>query len=282
MRLKFLLLLIITFSYGQKAWGTKAEYWIIESPSALVIYNNYQHRLTKKDKSLLPDFSAWRIIEKDHILSDQFTHTIKAEHNRKIYFLQLSVEGELVNTSRAGQIHKLKNAQVQGDTVRIKNSGRLSLHTGDNRLNLSKGVLIQRIFLHRNKTFAREIAGKISGWVEGNGPAHWEIYLPDNSDQALEKQLFFRIDQIFKSYNTRLDKLFAHLNKLYDKSIISPQWRTEESPSFVKYTIEPREYINRFADSQSYLIQELNDLLYGSAYHLHSEAGLIVVSKSPR
>ena len=234
------------------------------------------------DKSLLWEFSAWRIIEKDYILSDQFTHTIKADYNRKIYFIQLTEEGELVNSSRAGQIHKLKNARVEGDTVRIKNSGRLSLQSGESRINLAKGALIQRIFIHRKRTFAREIAGKISGWIEGNGPAHWEVYVPDNSDQALEKQLFTRVDRIVTSYNTRLDKLFTHLNKLYDQSKIPPQWRTEKSLSYLKYTIEPQEYTNRFADSQSYLIQELNDLLYGNTYQLHSQAGLIVISKLSR
>ena len=242
---------------------------IIENPSALIIYNNYEQRLTENEKSHLPEFSAWRIIEKDHIFSDQFTNTIKTEHNRKIYFIQVSSEGQLVNSSLAGQINKFRKAGVQGDTVRIKTSDRLLLRRGDKRIHLSEGMLIKRIFLHRNRTFAKEITGNISGWIEGNGPAHWESYIPESSDLALEKQIFSRIDLIFRSYNIRLDKLFTHLNKLYNKSKASPQWHPEESPSYLKYTMEPQEYINQFSESQSYLIQELNDLLYGNAYQLH-------------
>jgi hypothetical protein len=282
MRFILFIVLFISLCYGQEARRTTSDYWVIENPSALVIYNNYEQRLTKNEKSLLPKFSAWRIIETDHLLSDQFTLTIKTEYIRKTYFIQISSEGEVVNSPLAGKIFKFTKASVQGDTVRIKTNDKLSLQHGDIQINLSEGMLIQRIFLHRKKTFARDIAGNISGWIEGNGPAHWESYIPETSDLALEKQIFSRIDHIFESYNTRLDKLFTHLNKLYNKSKASPHWRSEESLSFLKYTMGPQEYMNQFTDSQSYLIQELNDLLYGSYYQLSAVDGQIIISKSSR
>ncbi len=282
MQLKNFLLLFVVFTFELEAWSTVSEYWIIEKPTALVLYNQYEQRLTDTEKSLLPGFSAWRILENDHVMSDQFSHTIKTELDRKIFYIQISIEGEPVNVSQAGQIRTFKNARVQGDTVRIKNSGRLSLQSGDKHHDLSEGMLIQRIFHYRNKTFARDIAGKTTGWIEGNGPAHWEAYLPANSDQALEKQIFSRVDRIFKSYNKRLDKLFTYLNKQYDKSQISPQWIAEKSPLYLKYTLVPLDYRNRFSDSQSYLVQELHDLLYGSIYKLSATNGQIVISKLSR
>jgi hypothetical protein len=282
MRFILFIVLFISFCYGQEVWQTTSDYWVIENPSALVIYNNYEQRLTKNEKSLLPEFSAWRIIETDHILSDQFTNTIKTKYDQKIFFIQVSSEGDVVNSSLAGQILKIRKASVQGDTVRIKTSNQVVLQHSDSQINLLDGMLIQRIFLHRNKTFARDIAGNISGWIEGNGPSHWESYIPETSDLALEKQIFSRIDHIFESYNTRLDKLFTHLNKLYNKSKASPHWRSEESLSSLKYTMAPQEYLNQFSESQSYLIQELNDLLYGSHYQLSAVDGQIIISKSSR
>ena len=278
--LKILLIFLISFSYYQEAWSALAEFWIIENPSALSIYNNYQQRISDDDKSMLPAFSAWQIIEKNYILSDQFTNTIKTEYNHKTYFIQLSAEGEIVNGSLAGHIQKLRNASLQGDTVRIKISERLSLKSGDKQISLSEGMLIQRIFLYRNKTFARDIIGQNSGWIEGNGPANWDSYIPDNSNQILEKQIFSRIDQIFASYNEKLDKLFNYLNHFYNQSINSPQWNAERSPSYIRYTIVPGEYANQFSNSQSYLVQELNDMLYGSTYQLDATEGHIVISKT--
>lgn len=282
MRIKLFIVISILFCYGYEAWSTTSDYWIIENPSALIIYNNYEQKLTEIEKGLIPEFSAWRIIETDHILGDQFTNTIKTEYNRKTYFFQVSGEGELVNSTLAGQINKIRKASVQGDTVRVIASDRLSIQRGDERLSLSEGMLIQRIFLHRSKTFVREIASNISGWIEGKGPAFWESYVPESSNLALEKQIFSRIDHIFRSYNTRLDKLFTHLNKIYNNSRTSPQWRPEESPSYLKYSIRPQDYKNQFFGSQSYLVQELTDLLYGSPYQLSAIDGQIIISKSSR
>ena len=282
MRFILFIVLFISFCYGQEVWHTTSDYWVIENPSALVIYNNYEQKLKKNEKSLLPEFSAWQIIETDHILSDQFTNTIKTKYDQKIYFIQVSSEGKLVNDSLAGQINKIRKAIVKGDTLRIKTSDQLLLQQGEKRISLSEGMLIQRIFLYRNKTFATDIANNISGWIEGNGLKHWESYVPAGSDLALEKQIFSRIEHIFVSYNTRLDKLFTHLNNVYNTAKVSPQWRSEESSSNVKYTMGPEEYINQFSESQSYLIQELNDLLYGSEYQLSAVDGQIIISKSSR
>ena len=156
----FIFLIIFSFlSNGQEVLSQLSDYWIIENPSALVIYNNYQQRLTETDKNQLPKFSAWRIIEQDYIFSDQFTHTIKAEINRRIYFIQLSEEGTLVNNAAAGKIEKYKNARVQGDTVRIVDSNELLLQSGDKEINLTDGTLIQRLFFIRIKLMPELLQG---------------------------------------------------------------------------------------------------------------------------
>jgi hypothetical protein len=56
----------------------------------------------------------------------------------------------------------------------------------------------------------------------------------------------------------------------------------QESPANLQYTLQPANYMNRFSDSQSYLIQELNDLLYGSAYQLLATDGQIIIRKTLR
>ena len=278
-----ILLIIFSFlSYGQEALSQLSDYWIIENPSALVIYNNYQQRLTETDKNQIPKFSAWRIIEQDYTLSDQFTHTVKAELNQRIYFIQLSEEATLVNNASAGKIEKYKNAHVQGDTVRIVDSNELLLQSGNKEIDLTEGMLIQRLFLYNHKTYARIITLDISGWIVGDGPAHWARYVPLNLNQKREKQLVIKIDQIIKSYNTRLDNLFTYLNKRYNESRTSPQWRSEQTSTYIRFTLVPREYENQFSASQTYLIRELNDLLYGSTYQLSASNGQILITMPSR
>jgi hypothetical protein len=53
MQLKNYLLLFVVFAFELEAWSTVSEYWIIEKPSALVLYNQYEQRLTDTEKSLL-------------------------------------------------------------------------------------------------------------------------------------------------------------------------------------------------------------------------------------
>jgi hypothetical protein len=280
MRLIYFLLLFIASLSGQEPRETMLKYWIIEDPSKLVIFNQYEQRLTELEKTTLPGYSAWRILDEDYAFSDQFTHTAKAVVNRKIYYIQLSDDGEPSNKELAGEFDIIKNARIQGDTVRIKTNGRLSMQSGVNQTSLVEGMLIERLFRYRNKTFGRDIAGNLSGWIVGNGSANWEIYIPDNSDLALENQLFARVDRIITAYNTRLDKLFSFLNRHYGNSNPSPQWIVEKSPAYLTYILTPQTYQNRFSGSQTYLFQELNDLLYGSIYQLSATDGQIVIIKS--
>jgi hypothetical protein len=277
MRLIYFLILLTASLSGQEPRETMSKYWIIEDPSKLIIFNQYEQRLTELEKTTLPGYSAWRILEEDYAFSDQFTHTAKAGLNKKIFYIQLSDDGEPVNKDLAGEFDIIKNARILGDTVRIKTNGRLSLQSGVNQTPLIEGMLVERLFRYRNKTFGKDIAGNVSGWIVGNGPENWEIYIPDKSDLALENQIFTRVDRIVTSYNTRLDKLFSFLNSHYGNSNPSPRWIVEKSPAYLKYVLTPQTYQKRFSGSQTYLIQELNDLLYGSIYQLSATDGQIVI-----
>jgi hypothetical protein len=280
MRQIYILFLFSALLFGQESRETVSNYWIIENPIELVIFNQYEQRLTEPEKSRLPQYSAWQILDEDHVFSDQYTHTVKTRLNRQVFYIQLSDDSEPVNADMAGNIEKIRNARIQGDTVRIKSSNQLSLQSGANKNSLIEGMLIERIFRYQNKYFCKDIAGNISGWMSGNGQSGWEIYIPDNLNLVLENQIFIRIDKIISSYNTRLDKLFLFLNNHYGDSKSSPRWIVEKSPEFLKYNLIPQTYQNRFPDSQTYLIQELEDLLYGSAYSLSATDGQIIIHKS--
>jgi hypothetical protein len=266
--------------FGQDIRGTKSDYWIIENPAALVIYNQYEQRLNDSEKSALPVHSAWRILDAHHILSDQFTLTAKTEFNHRLFYIQLTETNGFVNKSQAGDVEFVNDARIAGDTLIVKSDDLISIQRGSQFETLSKGVLLERLFKYRNKSFVRDLTGNKSGWIFGNLDVHLERYIPDKTDLALEKQLFSRVEQIFLSYNSRLEKLFSFLNSQYTESKQSPTWIAEESSSHLKYTLLPAIYRSRFLKSQSFLVQELKDLLYGSPYQLSSTNGQIIISKS--
>ena len=278
----FFLALLAGLTFGQSTGSSRSDFWIIENPSVLVIYNQYEHRISEDEKSRLPGFSAWKILKQEHLLSDQFTYTLKAELVRQVFYIQLTDQNEVVNKSLAGRIEFVKNASVSGDTIQVKSNGRLSLRQGPDRILLSEGVLIERLFTHRKKTFGRDLTNNLFGWIEGDISRNSEPYTPENTDLAIEKQLFSRVDQIFTTHNNRLDKLFSVLNTEYETSKSSPFWVADISPAILKYTLTPSMYKDGYAESQSYLVQELSDLLYGSNYQLSASNGQILIFKSSK
>ena len=277
----FIIILSLLLSI-QYANGATADFWIIENPAALLLYNRYVQRLTDNENEQLTAFSAWQILELNIVLSDQYTRVIKTQQDRDVYFIQVTASGEPVNQDSAGQISTIKNAQILGDTVRISTNGRLFIKSGNKRFSLSEGMLVKRLFVHRGTTFGKTLTGQNAGWIEGNGPKNWEAFHSSSNNQAFENQLFSRIDQIFQSYNTRFNRLFDTMNQRYNEQYTPPQWIAMNSPVDLRYTLEPYDYRTRLSGTRSFLVQELTDLLYGSDYHLIEGNDQIIITKKSR
>ncbi len=260
--------------------GIRAEtFWIIENPSALIIYNHYEQRLTLSEKSSFQTFSAWQILSENHLLSDQFTHAVKATYKQKIYYFQQSESSEIINQQEAGSIQIINNVLILGDTIRIKQAGNLSLNTAGGQITLSGGTLLKRLFKYQNRFYVENFHHNSDGWIVLENPDMWEKYRPDTREAAYEDQLFFRITRIFDDYNQRLGKLFNYLNTKYETRHPLPRWSGEKFPSMTSYKIEPNLYRNRFNTTKSFIIQELRDLLHGSQFQVTEDQNQIIISR---
>ena len=261
-------------------FAESAEFWIIENPSALLIYNQYEQRLSLGEKSAFSAFSAWQIIAFKQLLGDQYTHVIKTRYGQRIYFLQVSDKGELVNRDQAGDITYIKNATLLGDTIQIKTSSGLSLDSGRSRQKLSEGLLLKRMFQSGSKFFVRQVDGELNGWLLSSNPTDYEIYRVDKRAAAYQSKLFSQVNRIFQSYNDRFMQLFARLNQWYDKSLPPPNWQGTSSSTLLTYRLQPPPYQHSFPATRAYLVQELNDLLHGSDYTLVLEEAVIKIKKT--
>ncbi|TFH01247.1 MAG: hypothetical protein E4H13_05440 [Calditrichales bacterium] len=263
-------------------YGDEGDFLIIENPAALVLYNQYEQRLSESDRAGFPSYSAWRILNENLLLSDQFTHTMKVAYDRQVYFFQVNTQGNLVNIDESGQIERIRGANLLADTIRITESNRLSLQSGFDRLPLAQGTLLQRIFTYKGRIFAGILDSRVSGWVGENATPFWQVYHPDKNELAVEQQIFSRIDKVVESYNLRFEKLFDHLNGQSVTRHAPPQWMADSAPGRLVYRISPAGYQDRFNQAQSYLIRELEDLLHGSDYSLEKDNASIVILKRTR
>ena len=262
------------------AFSENADYWIIKDPSVLNIYNQYEQRLNNADKRAFGRFSAWQILSREQLLSDQFTRVLRASYDQHIYYLQLNDQGKLINYQQAAPVQIIKNARVFGDTIRVKKGGRLQIENGTDRHQLPEGALLQRLFLQGRKTFVRELDGSFSGWLSKAGRTDFEIFHIDKGAAAYREKLFGQVNRIIQSYNQRLSKLFTNLNQRYDKSLPPPKWEKEASAPVLTYTLYPASYQTHFMLTRNYLIQELKDLLHGSDYTLAEDEGSITIKKT--
>ena len=63
----FLFLSFPLLLFGQQEKRINSNIWIIENPSALVIYNQYEQRMSEAEKSELPKHAAWSILDENDI-----------------------------------------------------------------------------------------------------------------------------------------------------------------------------------------------------------------------
>jgi hypothetical protein len=270
------------FVLAGAAISENAEYWIIENPAALVIYDQYEQRLNLNEKSAFMAFSAWQILSPSQLLSDQFTRVVKTRYDKQLYFLQLTEQDALVNREQCGKLEVIKNAIVLNDTIQIKNSGRFFLDNGQSRQPLGEGLLLKRQFQSGQRIFVYDTGRQIYGWLLGGGFADYEIYHADTKTEAYTSRLFQQVNRIFEHYNQRFVKLFDYLNQRSNQSRRPPQWVGNPSFSQRTYLMQPANYQSLFPQTQTYLLQELKDLLHGSKYTLDAKAGAITIKQMSR
>ena len=256
------------------------EVWIIGNPSGLVIFDRYQQRLTHSESLALPHYGPWWILNKEYLLSDNFTRTVKAEFENNLYFLQLTDDEDLFNQAAAGVLEKIEPTEIYHDTLRIISEKLAMLQPDGSELFLQKDDLAYRIFRVRNRLFIKDPGSGSYGWIQEKKDAGWVIYHPPSTAEAYEQFLFGRVDRIVRDYNTRLRRLVEYLNTRYNKRKDPPQWVKQQSSAGLSYRFgSGMEYPN-FEKSRDYLVQELKDLLHGTGYDIHIDGNILAINKT--
>jgi hypothetical protein len=275
-------LFFLCFLFIDHSPGLADTFWIIENPSALVIYNHYEQRISASDFAAFSKYSLWQILKNNVMLSDQFRHALKAAYQKQIFYIQISSDGNILNRPAAGKIIVIDNAQLLGDTIQVLGQYQMSALNGTAPISLTDGSLLLRLFYAGGKTYLEDLNNGRSGWIKDINNYRWRKYHPVKSENIYDKQIFQEINNIFHSFNERFEKLFVYLNHQYQEQHEIPQWTKQLSPEGITYSLEPAVFRNRFPETQSYLIKRLQDLLKGSDYLVGSGDGIIKILKTKR
>lgn len=273
-----------TFSIAA-AQSVKADFLILENPTALFILNKYEQRISFQEEKLFLPFCAFQIMNRNEILSDNFTTAFKVLINYKQYFLLTDEKQKLINLNQAGYYQFFENGKVLNDTIDITQSNVIYLESPDptnkKKRYLEKGVSVRRIFQKNNKYYVQLLnLDKSLGWANLEHDKYWRltekrmVYSTTTPSQVVQK-----IRNILQRTNRILESLFQYFNRNTNQQLPIVQWQMEIIDNKILCTLSEPYSLEQLTESTQYLINELDTTLMGTGLSLELKKGHIEIAK---
>ncbi len=292
--MKFLLILFFTLiisrlpSDAQTSIG-KADFFVCENPRALIIKNRFQQNLSESELNALVPFAPWRIIDKNSLMSDQFTEAMKVSFKNQIYYILKNETGGLINLGDAGKSDIYKDCVLVHDTIEITRDRVISFakhYSGDGFIRyLSSGERLSRLFKYRSAYFSESAsAGPEFGWIRLSGGRGWQPFSKPQSVRTsnIPEHLRERIIAKFAEANQTYSEYFSYFNKKYDHEKKIPHWVVVITDEKITAGLEPSEYASPLSESTKYLLNELENILLGTEFGVSFEMGKVEVKMKVR
>jgi hypothetical protein len=246
-------------------YAARGDYFIIEDPSILQLLNSYEHQLSREEKTRFTPFMPVRILNKDQILSDNYTKAIKVLFEDQLYFIVKKHQGSLENILPTDIFRMFENVQIIGDTVRITESDKILLESGPHKLQLLENELIVRIFEYKNKIYVKRLTQPISfGWINRHKKKYWRKYLPTKltvNDRQFPVYLIHSIQAHIDEYNKLLKQLFVFFYQLTNQNLKTPAWKVYITGDQIHCKLENKPAGNNFDKSTRLLMQRIARVL---------------------
>lgn len=263
----------------------KADFLILEKPTALFILNKYEQKISYQEEKVFTPFSAIRILNNNEILSDNFTTAYKVIIRNDIYYLLTDEDRKLINLSQAGFYNYIKNTNVLNDTVYITKDNRIYLHPPDaknkNRKYLDSGTSVKRIFTLNKKVYAQILGFDQSyGWSNLEQRQYWQfVKISSSYSESIPSEIRESIRNSINRTNQSITKLFQFFNSETRKNLATPQWQMEVYGDRIICYLSDDNTRTGFKESTHYLINELDNILIGSGLNLEVKMNRIEIIK---
>jgi hypothetical protein len=254
----------------------KADFVIIKNLSALTILNRFQQRLTRNDTYQFGSYAPFKVLKLDETLGDELTHAHRVSFRGKTYFLVLNEEGTPAGLPETDKFKVLKNCQVQGDTIWIRQPDKLVVRQGSpgsgTKKYPAKGTLLLRQFKYRGTWYLSSLEKKpLSGWSSLSPSSAWEKVVARRTVKkaVLNLQLQQRIREQFKKVNTAYQQYFDHFNRQTGENRAAPRWKcTGSSLGFTCTFIGSVQDLKDLEKSTRILMDGLQNMLLGKPFQV--------------
>ena len=283
---------LIFSSFPAEAQGERLEFFIVQYPSQLILYNKYEQKISFDKLRQLPEYLPVKILERNVYLSDGFTPVMKGEINGELIYIATDETGETVNSDLIGYHRFFRNCLPVNDTVVVITSQTVFLakrptfaNSGESEKRfLEPGDKLRRLFRWRNWTYVEKTGRwKEYGWsylssVQEN--RSWQMVEPvwESTDTRFSR-IVQEVERELNEVNILLEQLFSRLSRSTGHQLSPPYWRMEVWEEQINGYRDNASDANAFSESTRLLVNRLQNIVQGTPYRVTLRDGVIIIRK---
>ncbi len=262
-----------------------SDFFIVERPGALRIYDRYQQPLRDPGGEGILPFSAFKIIAWKTVMGDGLTPCSIVELQGKRFFLLRDAETRLLmGENRAGYILTIRDAEILDDTLVVTAPRGVTLSTPGKSVStvLTTGDRLVRLFRSRGKTYGlADRNGGAFGWIsfpEGAArsaasPLHEQAGAGSSPSADIESRIRSTVDET----NSTLRRLYAFLDSESGIHREPPQWSVERADQSISCLLRSAHPSTTYAESTAHLAKRIEGRLLGTGYSVLHQPGRIEI-----
>lgn len=255
-----------------------AEFYIIENPSALIIYDKYEAR--EEDKDIFLPYSPFEIIEKSATLGDGISEVMKVTYIGETYYILKDDNGKIEGLSEAGSIKKI-TASTYSDT--LSSIGSVIVKEGfyPGKKNVSSLFNQNSVAVLKYKGYLYLINNKktVFGWSNSH---NWKKVKRESTKiqkTEVSDDQFSKLTNKIKEINELYKKTFNYYNEKLNESKGVPYWKIEKEGKVINFKLRgSKASIVQLEESSQYIVQEFLNILLGDPFDVKYRDGQITVS----
>jgi len=259
------------------------DFYVTEYPKAYNLLNSYQQKVTTADKQQFSQNSAWRVLQKQMLLSDGFTRVMKVEAVGLVWYFVLDAEGNPLKLT-ASRERFFKNGSPLTDTLQVvRQKAVLFSEDAQNPKKGKRDYLLPaeklvRVFRWQGLDFARPLSANRFGWLTVLNKkglkrvAHLVISGQLVNDST---RIYKNIDIKIRETNKIYKKVFGLLNKHFSENLSTPGWKIIQQAAGWNVVFTPPEVNGAFPLSRHYFNEKIRGALWNAGYLLNDEKGLL-------
>jgi len=267
---------------SSESGGLRTEaYLIVQHPDHLLVYNQYQQRITTGERLLFTPFIPMHIVDLHATLSDNYTPCVKIRLGDDIFYLLTNGQKTLLSSASLGYVRLFNHVKSLEDTVRIIHPTGVDFLSPDklHEDKLLHGGVAVRYFQYEGMIYGQVLDNQQHcGWIDQSvATEKYTVSAKSSEHEELSKKIRDRIGGKIREVNSALKSLFLYFCAQSNQQKIIPQWHIAMSDHAIACTLEPANYANSFPESDEYLLRDLENLIIGTNLGVRSIPGKIEI-----